>query len=212
MPGRLVLIGAGGHAHVVLDAARLSGWTIDGLVDRDASSREIDGVRVLGDDTALADLRKRGATHAVVAVGSLQPGALRAELFGRLRASGLEPAVIVHPAATVASSASLGAGTVVFAGAIVNSGAVIGNNVIVNTGAIVEHDCRVADNVHLSPRCVLGGNVTVETTAHIGIGATVLQGITIGARALVAAGAVVTGDVPSGATVMGIPARPRPKA
>jgi hypothetical protein len=111
MPGRLVLIGAGGHAHVVLDAARLSGWTIDGLVDRDASSREIDGVRVLGDDTALADLRKRGATHAVVAVGSLQPGALRAELFGRLRASGLEPAVIVHPAATVASSASLGAGT-----------------------------------------------------------------------------------------------------
>lgn len=210
--GRLVLLGAGGHARVVLDAARLAGWTIDGLIDRDASGREIDGARVLGDDMALGKLRKRGATHAVVAVGSVRPGALRAELFARLVSAGLEPAVIVHPSATISGSASVGRGSVVLAGAIINPGAVVGRNVIVNTGAVVEHDSVVGDDVHLSPRSVLGGNVTVEAGAHVGIGAVVIQGLTIGAGALVAAGATVVDNVPPGTTVLGVPARPRAKS
>ena len=210
--GRLVLIGAGGHARVVLDAARLAGWTIDGLVDRDGSGREVDGARVLGDDNALAMVRERGATHAVVAVGSVRPGALRADLFARLVSAGLEPAVIIHPSATIAASASVGPGSVVLAGAIINPGAVIGRNVIINTGAVVEHDCVVGDAVHLSPRSVLGGNVTVEAGAHVGIGAVVIQGLTIGAGALVAAGATVVDDVAPGITVLGVPARPRATA
>jgi len=43
--------------------------------------------------------------------------------------------------------------------------------------------------------------------ASIGSGAVILPGITIGERALVGAGAVVTRNVPSGATVVGNPAR-----
>ena len=210
--GRLVLIGAGGHARVVLDAARLAGWTIDGLVDRDGSGREIDGARILGDDTALAELRTRGTTHAVVAVGSIRPGGLRADLFARLVAAGLEPAVIVHPSATVSARATVAPGSVVLAGAIINPGADIGRNVIVNTGAVVEHDCVIGDAVHLSPRSVLGGNVTVGSGAHVGIGAVVIQGLTIGAGALVAAGATVVDDVAPGTTVLGVPARPRATA
>ncbi|RMD75375.1 MAG: serine acetyltransferase, partial [Chloroflexi bacterium] len=41
----------------------------------------------------------------------------------------------------------------------------------------------------------------------IGAGARVLGGITVGDRARIGANAVVTRDVPSGATVVGIPAR-----
>jgi UDP-2-acetamido-3-amino-2,3-dideoxy-glucuronate N-acetyltransferase len=43
--------------------------------------------------------------------------------------------------------------------------------------------------------------------ASIGSGAVILCGVKIGAGALIGAGAVVTHDVPSGATVAGVPAR-----
>jgi acetyltransferase-like isoleucine patch superfamily enzyme len=42
----------------------------------------------------------------------------------------------------------------------------------------------------------------------VGIGAIIREGITIGAGALVAAGAVVVEEVPPGARVAGVPARP----
>ena len=54
----------------------------------------------------------------------------------------------------------------------------------------------------------LGGTVTVGDGAFVGLGARVLPGITIGERATVGAGAVVHRDVPAGATMVGVPARP----
>jgi sugar O-acyltransferase (sialic acid O-acetyltransferase NeuD family) len=206
---RLVILGAGGHARVVLDAARtMTGVEIVGLVGTDRDRGPIDGAPIVGTDADLLALRAKGATHAVVAVGSIEPGPLRAALFERIRAAGLEAAVVVHRDATVSPTASVGEGSVVFAGAVVNAGARVGRNAIVNTAAVVEHDCVVGDHAHVSPGAVLGGATRVGAGAHVGIGATVIQGLVIGSGAFVAAGAVVIADVADGTRVAGVPARP----
>ena len=49
--------------------------------------------------------------------------------------------------------------------------------------------------------------IDVGTGVWIGAGAKILDGVTVGDRAIVGAGAVVRGDVPAGATAVGVPAR-----
>jgi maltose O-acetyltransferase len=56
-----------------------------------------------------------------------------------------------------------------------------------------------------------GRPVRIGCDVWIGGGAIILPGVTIGDGAVIGAGSVVTRDVADGATVMGNPARPRPK-
>lgn len=200
---QVLILGAGGHAKVVVATARAAGLEVLGILDDDVRKigQTLFGVPVLGN---LADLSQYAGTQCIVAVGD---NASRKRLFQDWEWRWITWRSLVHPSAFIDSSATLGKGSIIFAGATVQVDVRIGAHCIINTQASVDHDCCLGDFVHLAPGCHLAGNVTVEDGGFLGIGSSVIPGVTIGANAVVGAGAVVISDVPEGETVAGVPAR-----
>lgn len=214
MKRRIVCIGGGGHAAVVIDtlqsiASPAADLEIAGFTDETGAAQPVLGVPCIGTDADLPHLvASRLLTHFIVAVGSTWGGGgLRARLFAAGEAAGLKPITAIHPSAIVAGSALIGEATIVMAGAVVQPRTEIGRNVIINTRASIDHDCRIGDHVHVAPGAVLSGGILLEEDCHVGAGAIILQNLRIGRSATVAAGATVVCEVPAGALVKGTPAR-----
>jgi sugar O-acyltransferase (sialic acid O-acetyltransferase NeuD family) len=207
---KVIGLGAGGHAKVVLEILAGSGAIeVIGLLDprHELWGTRVLGVLVLGDDSLLTGHYDAGVTHVFIGLGSAWDMRPRARLFDAARGEGFDVVSAVHPSAMLSPSARVGVGPTLLAGAIVNADAELGDDVIVNTNAVVEHDCRVGSHVHVASGAVVASGVELGDAVHVGAGATVIQDVRIGARAVVGAGAVVVRDVEPATIVAGVPAR-----
>ena len=204
----IVILGAGGHSKVLIDALLMQKAKILGVTDYQSEKKGklILGIEVIGDDCMILDY-KTDAIYLVNGLGSVGIPTQRKHLFCKFTELGYKFVKVIHLSSAIANDAQIGIGTQIMAGAVVQAGCRIGDNSIINTKASVDHDCMISSHVHIAPGATLCGEVEVEECVHIGTGATVIQGIRIGKNSMIAAGAVVTQDVTSGATVMGVPAR-----
>lgn len=206
-PRKLVVIGTGGHAAVVVDLARLAGLELVGCVGPEPPGFDESFCPYLGADDRLP-MFANSETGFAVGVGSVGDPSLRARLFNEAVDVGLKPVELIHPSAIVADTALFGLGAQVLAGAIVQPFAKVGLNAVFYSGAIVEHHAQIGDHVFVAPGAVICGGVRIGDLSHIGAGATVLQTVAIGARALVRAGSVAQRDVSDDERLASSEARP----
>lgn len=202
----LVLVGAGGHAKVLLSLAKSAGFEVLGVCGPEFESREIKewrGIKVLGGDSSIEQLdpKKIGLINGV---GHVMHNTIRRAIFERYRDKGFNFPALIHPFSSIDPSVSLGQGVQVMAGAVIQADSVIGENTIINSRASIDHDCIVNANVHIAPGVVVCGSTTIGAGAFIGAGATIIQSLIVGENAVVGAGSVLVRSLPANCMSLGI--------
>lgn len=203
----VIIIGAGGHAKVLISVLKALGREIIGVLDPNkAIGQTVDGIYILGDDNQVRNYTP-DSIELVNGLGSVSLPVMRKKIYMKFKNDGYTFASIIHPSAIMAENVHINEGAQIMAGAIVQTGCAISFNAIINTGAIVDHGCIIGQHAHIAPGAVLSGDVKIGDMSHIGTGATIIQGIKIGCNVIVGAGAVVIHNAQDSSIVMGHPAK-----
>jgi sugar O-acyltransferase (sialic acid O-acetyltransferase NeuD family) len=105
------------------------------------------------------------------------------------------------------NSISLGDGCIISAGAVLTTHISLGKHTLININATVGHGSVLGDCCSVMPGANLAGEVQLGNGVLVGSGANILGGVKIGEGARIGSGSVVTKDVKSFETVVGIPAK-----
>ncbi len=189
MTKTLLIMGAGGHGKAVADAALLGGeWhNVIFVDDRWPSITVMAGHPVVAASAGLAVVAMQ-AQGGIAAVGN---NAVRERWTCLLEAAGVPLASVIHPSATVATSARIGAGSTIMARAVVGVDATLGKACIVNAGAIADHDVTLDDYAHLGVGVALSGGVRVGHHAWLQAGCCAGYGVAVEAEAVHPPGTVL---------------------
>jgi UDP-perosamine 4-acetyltransferase len=201
MQKSVMIIGAGGHAKVVVSTLIASGIMVSKIYDDnpDKWGSCILNIEIVG---PLSDIDYDSVEQALTAIGNNKTRKGIVNRFPRVRWT-----TVVHPSAYVHPTARIGQGTVVFAKAVVQPDTFIGDHCIINTGATIDHDCRIGNYVHISPGVNLAGDVQLHEGVFCGLGSKIINGMTIGKWATIGAGGVVINDLPEASLAVGVPAK-----
>ena len=208
MKEKVIIVGDGGHAKVVIDILQeLDKYDLIGVTSKLNDKKVFYGLPVLGTDEVLSYYFNKGIKNIALGIGGFKDNILRTNLFRKYSMEGYNIINAIHPKAIISKSVKFGTGVVVFAGAILSSEVVLGNNVIVATGATIDHETIIEDNCLISAGVTIGGNTIIGNGSLCALGSKVISGVIIESNVLIAAGAVVVNNIAYNSKVFGVPAK-----
>ena len=183
----LLIVGAGGHGH-----------DLQAIAERLCLPS-----RLVDDDSWFESPVPTGAHLYALGVNS---PTVRERLDLRFTRKAWAPKELVDPSALVGPGCVIGSGAVVAPNVVLLRDVLVGRHAHLNYGVQATR-ASFGDYCTVAPGVTVCGDVTIGARSFVGAGATVLNLVSVGEDVTVGAGAVVTRDVPSGATVVGVPAR-----
>jgi len=205
----LIIIGAGAHAHSVIDVVESrADYRVRGFVDSvQPIGGSVFGYEVLGRESDLSNILAASESELFVAVGDNFQRHLICQTIVKQVPEAIF-ATLIHSMAYLSERARLGDGTILMAGAVVNAGCDIGNGVIINTNSSIDHDGTIHDFASLAPGVSLGGGVLIGERSSIGLGARFIHKVRVGNDVCVGAGSLILRSVNKDSVVIfGVPAK-----
>jgi len=196
----VLVIGAGGHAAVLVDILRLLKRPILAIVSPNTELKRaiFENIKHLNHDDDILQYTP-DEVELVNGIGSIPNGSkkeqLRVKLYSSFKSKGYQFSNVISPQAIISPFATLAEGAQVMPNAVIQAGAFIGENSIINTSVVIEHDCQIGAHNHIAPGVIISGDVNIQDHVHIGTGVSIIQGINIQKNSIVGAGATITKDV-----------------
>lgn len=208
MKPKVIVIGAGGHAKVIIDIIEKENkYEIAGIIDNNPKlwGSKLLGYEILGNEDKLKEIaQNNNEIKVIIGIGNNKD---RERINGIIDSLNIPLGKALHPSAQISRNVSIGDGTVIMANVAINIDTKIGKNCIINTGATLDHDNVLEDYVHISPGSHLAGNVTIGEYTHIGTGVSIIPGKYVGSNSIIGAGSTVIKDLPDNVVAVGVPAK-----
>ena len=202
---KIVIIGAGQHARVVLyNIEEQNKYEVIGFLDSDDNriGNIFEEKKILGNyqkENLREFSKKIGTNKFFIGFGNMK---YRKKVFDYFINNGWEAVNIIHPDAVVSKNARLGKGILIECGCLITPNPVIGNNVVVHTGSQVNHD-----NVYIASGVILSGGIKIGENTLLDDGVIITLGCSVGKNSLIGAGAVVTKNIPDKVVAYGSPCK-----
>lgn len=207
MKERIIIIGGGGHAKVIINILKkLQKFEIIGYVDL-IDKNLILGIKYLGTDEVLEKWYKWGVRNVAIGIGQNGLNSKRFQIIKICEEIGFNIPNIISPTAIINQNIKLGKGNQILDGVIINSGTIISDYNIINTGAIIEHDVSIGNYCHIAPGVIIGGEVKIGNYTMVGLGAKVKPGIYITDNCMIGAGGLVIKALSEPGIYIGIPVK-----
>ena len=202
-PRQIVILGHGGHAKSVADAAGSAGFVVVGFLGLEGNQHPDDGSPLL---QSLDDI-DLDSTEIALGIGA---NFIRARVAADVLNSYPHARFVsvIHVTAWVSPLAEISLGSVVLAHAAVGPGAKLSFGAFLNTGSSLDHDSTLQSFASLGPGARTGGDVSIGERSAIGLQAGVLQGRSVGRDSVVGAQSLVTRNIPDLTVAWGIPCAP----
>lgn len=195
---KIVIIGCGGHAKVVVSIINLlDDVEVVGFYD-DNKKGEFCNYPILG------TIRELQLDHQGYIIG-IGNNKVRQEIYEKY--PNINWISAIHPESIIDSNVKIGKGTVICAGVIIQTEVKIGVHCIINTGCSIDHESKIGNFCSICPGVVICGRVKIGDLTFIGANSTIIQCLSIGKECLVGAGSVVIKDVNENNKIIGNPGK-----
>jgi sugar O-acyltransferase (sialic acid O-acetyltransferase NeuD family) len=203
----LIVVGAGGHATEILQCLvdvrgdGAAGAVLGFLDDAPDSARRFQPqVEILG---AISKHEVRPNCEYVLAIGDPEARQRAVEALGN---KGARFATLIHPLASVATTAVVDPGSIISQFATVGPFAKIGSYSVLTPYSLAAHHSTIGRYCVLSPFSAVTGEAVLEDGVFLGIHAGVIPGKRVGSFSRIASGSIVHRDIPSRSLAKGNPA------
>ncbi len=155
----LIILGAGGHGHVVKEVAESMG-IFDKIDFLDDNSNCSEAIGLCSDNEKFI----KDYTYAIPAFGNNK---LRIEWIERLEKNSFKIPTLIHPTSYISPSATVHSGSVIAAKAVINTNTKVEKGCIVSVASIIDHDAIINCGCHIDCGAVVKSYCVIAPLSKI---------------------------------------------